>query len=118
MTNIEKLNEDCITDLNLILKKELNKKWCINSVCRNYFSINLGVGYIHIWNNSKFKISISTNNETFSPFEKKYIEFYSIIHKFLTDKEFQKKITKRYLIYKKIADKIVNNNTYILEYKK
>lgn len=122
MNNMEKIEQDCVNDLNLYLKTELNKKWVIshNSLSLNQFSItdSFNIGHIEIRYNSKLEVKPKTYVNQFEPSNQDYIEFYEVFHRFLVDNVFQDKIIDRYLRFKVKGEEMVNNRTYMKKYEK
>ena len=115
MTNIEKLEKNCIADLNSILRKYL-RGWYVGSLALNYISITTDVGYIDIQINSGVVIKIDTNEKIFKPRNIKYIDFYSGVHVYLTNMNFHSEIIKRFRKYQKAGNKMIKIKTYNKEY--
>lgn len=115
MTNIEKLEKDCIADMQSILRKYLDN-WYVRSLALNYIELITDVGYIEIKINSKTEIKIHTYEEQFKPRDKKYMKFYTDVERYLNIADFHKVIMQRFRKYKKAGDKMIKNKIYCKEY--
>ena len=115
MTRFEKIEKECIKDLNLLVRKHLNDNWHVD-IALNYLALRHDIGSIrvHLYDEST-KIEIKTQEKDFEIHNASFLEFNYGINKFLTDVKFQDKLFERLNTFIFYGSQMINDKTYTQE---
>lgn len=117
MTIYEKIENDCIKDLNVLVRKHLNDNWHVD-IALNYLALRHEIGTIaiHIYTEST-EIEIKTQRESHEIHNALFLEFNHGMNKFLTDINFQDKLIERLNHFIFRGTQMINDNTYTKEFR-